>query len=372
MTGRHGPYGRRDPLPEHCADLTAQWLGPMLARRHPGTVVEHLETVETRNTHTSKVRVAVEYNAAGRAAGLPRHLCLKGNFTGRPNPFDICRTEARFYHELAAGSAAPVPVSYLADWDADSTRGLVVLEDLVELGGEFGSTYHRIGVDGVARGLEDLAVLHARFWEAPALHAATWLPTSMDTPGDCDQPRTIWWLVEENLGREVYRERLPAWMVADPQRFLRAYDLLNEWARGRPGPTTVVHGDSHLGNTYLRPDGHRIWLDWQMARKGSGLRDVSYFVVSALTVEERRAAEHDLLAHYRDALVGAGAVDVPDLATYWEDYRRWAMYGLMAFMGTRDHWGHDNHAAIAYFATATEDLDTLALLEARRRGVAAR
>lgn len=364
LTVRHGPYGRPAPLPSHWEQITAGWLGPVLADRYPGVEVERLETVELRNTHTSKIRVEVDYNAAGRAAGLPRHLCLKGNFTGRPNPFDICRTEARFYHEMVDRAELPTPVGFHADWDDDgSGQGLVVLEDLTRRGGEFGSTYQHIGVDGVAAAMEDLARLHGHFWESPKL-AVPWLPTSMDTPGDCDQPRIIWWLVEENLGRDVYTERLPAWVVADPARFLRAYDLLNRYARAQPGPRTVVHGDSHLGNTYLLPDGHRLWLDWQMVRKGNGLRDVSYFVVGALTVDERRSTERELLAHYRAALVATGAGDVPDLTTMWEQYRRWAMYGLMSWMGTRDHWGQDNHGAIERFSVATADLDTLALLEA--------
>jgi len=360
----HGPYARPAPLPGHWEEVTADWLGALLRRRYPGTVVESLDVVELRSTHTTKIRVAAAYNDAGRAAGLPEHLCLKGNFTGRHNPFEICRMEARFYHDLVEGTALPVPVSYCSDWDEGaSNQGVVVLEDLVELGGEFGSTYHHIGPDGVARALTDLAVLHGHFWDSPRLGAADWLPRSMDTPGDCDQPRVIWWLVEENLARDVYIERLPAWMVADPQRFLRAYDLLNHWAREQAGPETIVHGDSYLGNTYLRPDGHRLWLDWQMVRRGGGMRDVSYFVVGALTVEERRSHERDLLAHYREALLASGARDVPALATLWEQYRHWAMYGLMSWMGTRDHWGQDNHSAIHRFSVATDDLGTIRLLE---------
>lgn len=360
----YGPYGRPGPMPMHWKAIDAEWFTSILANRYPGIVVESLETVELKNTHTSKVRVLAEYNEAGRAAGLPAHVCLKANFTGRANPVDICQIEARFYHDMVEGLDVPTPVSYYSDWDEDgSGQGLVVLEDLIELGGEFGNTFQRIGVDGVARAMEDLAVLHGRYWASPKLDAATWLPTSMDTPGDSDQPRIMWWLVEENIARDVYIERLPEWMVADRQRFLHVYDLLSRYAREQDGPYTIVHGDSYLGNTYLKPDGHRIWLDWQMVRKGHAWRDVSYFMVGALTIEERRACERDLLAVYREALVATGAQDVADADTIWEHYRRWAMYGLQAWMGTKDHWGQDNHAMIENFSVATADLDTLVLLE---------
>ncbi|KJE20286.1 phosphotransferase family protein [Frankia torreyi] len=362
----YGPYARPAPMPMRWDEVTAPWLGAMLANRYPGIEVTDLRTVELRSTHTTKGRVAVTYNEVGRRAGLPEHLCLKANFTGRANPMDICQVEARFYHELVEGTRIPAPRFYYADWDPDgSGQGLAVLEDLIELGGEFGNSYQHIGVDAVGRALDDMAVLHGSYWASPRLDAASWLPTSMDTRGDCDQARIMWWLVEENLGRDVYIERLPAWMVADPQRFLRAYDLLNEYAREQTGPRTIVHGDAYLGNTYLRPDGHRIWLDWQMVRKGHAWRDVSYFMVGALTVEERRAHERELLVRYREALLATGARDVPTADAIWEQYRRWAMYGLQAWMGTKDHWGQDNHTMIGRFSVATADLDTLALLEAQ-------
>lgn len=360
----YGPYGRPEPMPMIWKAVTAEWLGTMLAHRYPGVAVRDLEHVELRNTHTTKLRVAVTYNEAGRRAGLPERLCLKANLTGRANPMDICQVEARFYHELAEGTRIPAPRCYYADWDPDgSGQGLAVLEDLIELGGEFGNSYQHIGVDAVGSALADMAVLHASLWDSPRLDAAAWLPTSMDTRGDSDQARIMWWLVEENLARDVYRERLPTWMVADRQRFLRAYDLLNHWARRQAGPATIVHGDAYLGNTYLRPDGHRIWLDWQMVRRGHPWRDVSYFMVGALTVDERREHERDLLARYREELLAAGARDVPAEDSVWEQYRRWAMYGLQAWMGTKDHWGQDNHSMIERFSIATADLGTLALLE---------
>jgi len=362
----YGPYERAAAIPIHREAITASWLGGLLANKYPGVEVETIDPVEFRSTHTSKLRLAVTYNAAGRAAGLPAHLCLKANFTGRDNPLDICETEARFYHDLVIDRDVPTPICYYSDWDDDgSGQGLVVLEDLVELAGEFGNSYQRIGVDAVARALSDLAVLHGRYWDSPRLDAAAWLPTSMHTRGDSDQARVMWWLVEENMARDVIADRLPAWAVEDRQRFLRAYDLLNVYARAQAGPATVVHGDAYIGNTYLKPDGHRIWLDWQMVRKGHPWRDVSYFMLGALTVEQRRAHERDLLAHYRSDLLATGARDVPDPEAIWAQYRRWPMYGLQSWLGTKDHWGQDNHTMVEHFTAAADDLDTLALLEAQ-------
>jgi ecdysteroid kinase len=362
----YGPYHRSQPLPLHWKAVTPEWLTATLANRYPGIVVETMHTVELRNTHTTKLRVALEYNEVGRRSGVPSLLCLKANFTGRANPVDICQMEARFYHELAEGTEIPAPVSYYSDWDADgSGQGLVVLEDLIALGGEFGNSFQHIGIEAVASALSDLAVLHGTYWNNPRLQAASWLPRSMDTRGDCDQARIMWWLVEENIARDVYIERLPEWMVADRQRFLRAYDLLNHYAREQDGPDTIVHGDAYLGNTYLKPDGHRIWLDWQMVRKGHPWRDISYFMLGALTIEERRSAERDLLAHYRDELCATGAADVAGLDSIWAQYRRWPMYGLQSWMGTKDHWGQDNHSMIERFSVASADLDTLSLLESQ-------
>jgi hypothetical protein len=46
-----------------------------------------------------------------------------------------------------------------------------------------------------------------------------------------------------------------------------------------------------------------------MVRKGHPWRPVSYFMLGALTTEERRAAEQDLLARYRGALLAAADLD---------------------------------------------------------------
>src|SRR3546814_4405930 len=83
-----------------------------------------------------------------------------------------------------------------------------------------------------------------------------------------------------NLNSGAYSSILPDWLVEDHSRLDRVYAKLNEWERAQPGPFCLVHGDSHMGNTYIYPDGHRIWFDWQLCRVGHGLRDVCYFMVA--------------------------------------------------------------------------------------------
>src|SRR3546814_13205581 len=86
-----------DPLVPYRTLCRYEWLCGLMANRYPGLVIEAMETVDLHNSHTTNLRVAVEYNAVGKAAGLPAHLCLKANWSGLTinNNTDICELEAR-------------------------------------------------------------------------------------------------------------------------------------------------------------------------------------------------------------------------------------------------------------------------------------
>jgi len=61
-------------------------------------------------------------------------------------------------------------------------------------------------------------------------------------------------------------------------------------------------------------------LDWGMVR-GQWAGDVSYALVSALTIEDRRAWERDLIARYLDRLVETGGPRLP-FKEAWLAYRQ--------------------------------------------------
>ncbi|MCB4859828.1 ecdysteroid 22-kinase family protein, partial [Sphingobium sp. PNB] len=344
----------------------AAWLGSLLANKYPGVVAQSMEVVQLFDSHTTKLRVAVDWNEAGQAAGLPRNLCIKSNWSGMFDDVDIHALEARFYHFLTDKLTANTASCYYADWDDDgSAQGVIVLEDLTDRGGKFGHSTQHAGVEGVATALADLAKLHAGLWDSPLItpQAAPWLPTSMAVPVDYNQVRIMWHWIGENLKDPNFRAIAPRHYLDDASRVERAYDRLVEFERAFDAPYCIILGDCHQGNTYILPNGERMWVDWQLGRRGRPWRDLTYFTVGSLTIEERRQNHRDLIAHYRDCLIREGATNVIDLDTIWnEQVPRWVMYGIQAWVANMDHWGQNGLPMNERFFAAGEDLGSWKLL----------
>jgi hypothetical protein len=370
------PYGRLERLPRHVDAITAEWLTALLAHRYPGIEVRGFDVAECKNSHTTKLRLRLDLNDVGVAAGIPEHVCLKTNLSGlRTGP--ICEREARFYDLGIRG--LPVPRAWYADWDVDvrgngSGNGLVLMEDLALSPGAFGASDDHLGIDGVAAGVESLALIHGALWGDARLDAAEWLAPSMGTDNDSEQVVQFWHYIWFNLTDPEYEAVVPAWVYDDPGLMHHALDELSAFELGLPGPRCLVHGDAHQGNSFLRADGERIWVDWQLVRRGSPWRDVSYFVVGALTVDERRAADRDLVEHYRQRLLATGALGVPDADEAWRRFMRWPAYGTQAWLGNINQWGQRSGVEMVrrQFA-ASDDYDTVGLLihgkQPRRRFV---
>lgn len=361
------PYpGRTDLLPTGRFTPDAAWLGTLIANKYPGVVAENMAVVELFDSHTTKLRVAVDWNAAGIAAGLPRNLCIKCNWSGMFDDVDIHALEARFYHFLTDKLTCQTAKCYYSDWDDDgSGRGVVILEDLIDRGGKFGHSTQHSGIDVIAQNLSDLAKLHGGLWNSPLITpaAAPWLPTSMNVPVDHDQVRIMWHWIGENLKDPNFCAIAPKHYLDDPRRVERAYDKLTEFERAFEAPYCVILGDCHQGNTYILPSGERLWLDWQLGRRGRPWRDLTYFTVGSLTVEERRHHHKDLIAHYRDCLIKQGATDVIDLDTIWtEQIPRWVMYGIQAWVANMDYWGQNGLPMNERFFAAGEDLNSWKIL----------
>ena len=67
MTSFVNPVG----IPAKLENVTAEWLTQIMQARYPGIVVQEMEAVFLRNSHTTKYQVKLTLNDVGKAAGIP-------------------------------------------------------------------------------------------------------------------------------------------------------------------------------------------------------------------------------------------------------------------------------------------------------------
>ncbi|MGE0385168.1 MAG: phosphotransferase family protein [Gammaproteobacteria bacterium] len=349
------------PLPDTPEEITASWLTAALERGYPGVAVEAVEPGEQLWGTGTKLKFAVRYNAAGRAAGLPERLVVKGCFAPhrQANAY-LYLTEARTYSEILPQAGIRVPPCFFSGTDARNLQSIVLLEDLGAAGVTFARVQQPLTFRQAADNLAEQARLHARWWNHPALEdpgALGWLPRLL--PISDDESGAYG---RGQLAPEVYAHymTLPRGVGVstkfhDRDRMQRALAALGEF--DRQGPMCLLHSDAHLGNMYFTRDGAPGFLDWQCPRIGPWSHDVVYFIVSALDIADRRHWDAALLQHYLGCLAGLG-VAAPSFEEAWEAYRRQIVYGLFYWLVNPVEWQVEvNNCAVASrFAIAALDV----------------
>lgn len=232
----------------------------------------------------------------------------------------------------------------------------MIMEDVVARGADPRDSTRPMSVEQVAAGVRGLARLHSEYWgeRLSGNPALGWVEPFVAFEGLEYAPLHI---AHERLGDTV-----PAEVLALDGTAL----FVDVWARYigtlMSSTPTLLHGDPHIGNTYVLPDDTVGFLDWQMVRRGSFSLDLGYFLQGALTIEQRRSAERDLLAEYRDAL-RLPAEELPSADDLWLRYRASVAHGLAIWMATLsggDAWQRAN-ICLAFaqrYAAAFVDLDT--------------
>jgi len=236
-----------------------------------------------------------------------------------------CAREVRFYQDLASGIAL-MPVSYGGWVDAENERIVLLLEDLS--GGDAGDALLGCSIDRVEIVIDRLASFHARWWgQAPA-----WLPRwGGDLRGRAERFRGQ---LSQVLDR--HRDRIPEATAALSLELAQRYESVLRRLALRP--VTVIHGDLHLDNLIFTGDDGVALIDWQNVSAGPAIVDLGLFIVGALSVDDRRTAEMDLLARYHLTLESSGVRDY-SFADLVADYRRslvWQLAGITGWLARVD------------------------------------
>jgi aminoglycoside phosphotransferase (APT) family kinase protein len=329
---------RRDDVPCSPGAITPEWLTAVLCDKVPGAVVTGVEVKPASAGTHERHRLVVTYNEQGRRADLPASMFTKslpsvvtrmiGGFNG------TARAEGRFYMQLRPQLEIEAPVGYHAAFDTRSYASILLLEDLVAAKSAAFCNHRTYVTRGMAEDMIDLlAALHARFFGDTALASQyRWVA-----------PYPRWFTIgAQKMDLEHYtRKAFDAASHVIPQSVLARRDAvwpaaMRALAVHDNGPQGLLHSDVHIGNWYLTGAGTMGLCDWQCLSRGHWSRDVAYAVAAALTPEDRRAWEKDLLTRYLERFAALGGTR-PDFNESFNHYRQQMVHALLMWTITLCH-----------------------------------
>jgi hypothetical protein len=356
-------------LPASVEDLTPALLTYLLAEREPTAVVEAVEVLQAKSYGEQMVSTSARallqlHYRGGSPPGLPRRVLVKISRGVDTILAPFYRNEVSFYRDVRPGLTIQAPQVYGAAYDPQSGHFALVLEDLTARGARFPNVTESVDVGQVRGLLETQAALHAGFWDSPRFSAdlagvETHLEGGVATLMNELAPAYIQHEIDTVAFKREIVQRL---RTSGPELLAGVQSLQRHQGRL---PQTLLHGDSHLGNTYLLADQRGGLLDWQLTVRGYALHDVSYLLATALSVASRRQHERTLLKHYLEELRRLGVQQAPSFDAAWQEYRRamiWGVYiGWLTTPVVNYGWEINvvNHLRLM---TAYEDLDTAGLI----------
>jgi hypothetical protein len=242
----------------------------------------------------------------------------------RPRSIRCLEGEPRFYSDLRPLLDLECPEGYFGAVDARSWRSVVLIEDIARTrGAEFLHATNAVDRAGIESLLTVMAGYHGSLWRSPAIEgpAAGWLKSPLDhfhnTSAFLNMRKRV------AVGVERSQAGIPASVRNDPDGLWDAF--VRSMRGASEGPMTLLHGDPHVGNTYRTGQGAMALADWQVCMRGSWAFDYAYAVGTALSVEDRRAWEGELLPFYLERLAAAGG-EPPELADAQRAYAQCLMY----------------------------------------------
>lgn len=357
------------PIPTEGQDVTPEIVEDLIATVADGVEVAGVEVRRVwrwgdGEAVSTSGRMDLRVTYAGDP-GLPEDLVLKVARADLP-AHPLYRNEVAAYRHLAPARVIRAPRCFGARFDESTGTFGLLLEDLAAGGARFSSALSPPTLETLRDGVRSLAAFHAAHWGARAdWHGDVLGWAQSHVAGDLHELFGPSDLVPSMIAHEVatvaHKRELVA-SVGQDAASLRTQVAAVQRHQAEL-PTTLVHGDCHVGNTYVTADGAMGFLDWQLSVRGHAMHDLSYLITTAIDVADRRAHERDLIALHLEELRRHGVDDVPSLEEAFDEHRRaqaWNTYiGWLTCPVENYGWEINvlNHVRLL---TAYRDLDTAA------------
>ena len=368
---RPAPARRREQVPASGAAITTDWLTDVLCRDTPGAAVVSFSNPGGSSGTSERMALRVEYNEAGRVAGLPTELFTKATLSFQQRILlggaGALEGEARFYKGLRGKADIEAPIGYWGAVDMRSWKMISIMEDIAATkGAEFLEPTTGFTEAEIRDLVLNLARLHAALWGDPGI-------TGLKTPAEYLE-RTGHFLdirKRSAVGMERAREVMPPGLLGQADRLYEATIKSMDIATYEL-PRTLLHGDCHAGQTYRTADGRMGIADWQALQQGGWAFDVAYLVNTGCEPEQRRAWQDGLIEAYVAELAEHGGPRLSFEEAFLA-YRQQAFWPYTAWAFTIGRAAYQPEmqpvptclAIIRRSAAAIEDLDALSSLDER-------
>ena len=229
-------------------------------------------------------------------------------------------------------STFEAPLCFGTIFDTRTSTFGILMEDLRNRGARFPNAHeHELSVAEVKSVLRNLAVLHAKFWGSARLQEGgdlSWTPDPCSDSGIEHVFRSIGFGMIRDLvlshafavealhplldsvrsglrngGKGDERHHVHRDISSIDTGFVEVLwaclQTCNRKVLSCP-PLTLCHGDTHIQNVYVLPDGECGLFDFQLTLRASWVRDVSYILATGLAEENRRQWQERLVGYYLD------------------------------------------------------------------------
>ena len=250
-------------------------------------------------------RIDLEYGTRTRKG--PSSVALKttaedpdakalGNLGG------LYEKESRFYKDIAPFlTTGPVAESYASHWDPSTLDFGILMKDYST--GKQSCDITGASLEEAKLCVTELGRLHGLSKSLPR-EKRSWLPGPKW--GDQEHQAFFWANFQQRYGDKLKPEH-----VEIANKYIASFNAYMDAQMASSAPQGLVHGDYRLENMLLKQDREPplIIVDWQTYYWGPILHDLSFFLSTALTIENRRAWQKELVQTYLDSL----NVNVPDV-----------------------------------------------------------
>ncbi|KAK4938714.1 hypothetical protein LTR10_020897 [Elasticomyces elasticus] len=327
--------------------ITTEWLEQVLSNGVADARVTDWSRTGGHDGMTERHFLNITWNEAGQRHKLPTSVFIKAtpdnaHLREMLSMLHMAELECNVYNICSEDLAEHIPRCYYAK-SYPGGRFIILMENLEHRNIQVHWMGDNCSIETARKVAIALGHIHATYWNSERFMSdMVWV-----------RPRTR--RFGENWMRETFDRSQKAFLASELGETCPAYvrDLITEWNKHSPlchayfdtKPATLVHGDSHLGNILEYPDGRAGYYDWQCLYRGYGLRDLAYFMMSALTVDDVKLHDRKLFNIYTNTLKEHGIELHEEEA--WADYNLLRMDRFDSAMVSTTQgagYGHARHA----------------------------